>query len=49
MRKKLLGREHLAHSGGTRISNSIGAKYFWHGIEADVKRLVEAYKPCQPH
>ena len=46
MRKKLLGREHLAHSGVTRMSNSIRAKYFWPGIEADVKRMVE---PCQLH
>ena len=27
MRKTLLEREHLAHSGVTRISNSIRAKY----------------------
>ena len=47
MRKKLLGREHLAHSGVTRMSNIIRAKYFCPGIEADVKRLVEACEPCQ--
>ena len=40
MRKKLLGREHLAHSGVTRMSNKIRANYFWPGIEADMKRMV---------
>ena len=47
LRKKLVGREHMAHSGVTRMRNSIRAKYFWPGIEADIKRLVEACKPCQ--
>ena len=42
MRKKLLEREHLGHS-------NIRAKYFWPGIEADVKRMVEACEPCQLH
>ena len=42
MRKKLLEREHLAHSGMIRMINSVRAKYFWPGIETDVKRLVEA-------
>ena len=37
MRKKLLEREHLAHSGINRMSDSIRAKYFWPGIEADMK------------
>ena len=40
MRKKLLEREHLANSGIIRMSNSIRAKYFWPGIEVDIKRLV---------
>ena len=49
MRKKLLEREHLAHSGVTKMSNRIEAKYFWPGIEADVKRMVEACESCQLH
>ena len=49
MRKKLLHREHLGHSGTTRISESIRAKYFWPGIKKDVKTLVEACEPCQLH
>ena len=49
MRKKLLEREHLAHSGVTKMSNSIRAKYFRPGIVADVKRMVEACEPCQLH
>ena len=28
---------------------SIRAKYFWPGIEADVRRVVEACEPCQLH
>ena len=31
------------------MSNSIWAKYFWPGIEADMKRIVEACEPCQLH
>ena len=49
MRKTLLEKEHSAHSGVTRISNSIRAKYFGPGIEADVKRMVESCEPCQLH
>ena len=49
MRKKLLRREHLAHSMVTRMSKGIRAKYFWPGIEADVKRLVDACELCQLH
>ena len=49
MRKKLLDREHMAHSGTTKMSASIRAKYFWRGIEKDVKTLVEACEPCQLH
>ena len=33
----------------TKRSNSIRTKYFWPGIAADVKRLVEACNPCQLH
>ena len=47
MRKKLLEREHLAHSRVTRMSDSITAKYFWPGIKADVKRMVEACEPTR--
>ena len=49
MRKKLLHREHLGHSGTTRISASIRAKYFWPGIEKHVKTLVEACETRQIH
>ena len=51
MRKRLMDREHLAHPGISKIQNSLRAKYFWLGIEADVKRIVEACKACQlkPH
>ena len=49
MRKKLLEREYLAHSRITRMSNSIRANYFLPGIEAHVKRMVEAYELCQLH
>ena len=42
IRKKLLEREHLAHSEITRLSSSIRA-----GIEADVKWMVEACEQCQ--
>ena len=49
MRSKLLEREHLAHTGIIKMSASIRAKYFWPGIEGDVKRLVEACEPCQIH
>ena len=49
MRKTLLEREHLAHSGITRMSNSIRANYFWPGFEGDVKKMVESCEPCQVH
>ena len=49
MRKNLMDREHLAHSGIIKMQNSIKAKYFWPGMEANVKRVVEACKPCQLH
>ena len=49
MRQRLLDREHLAHSGINKMSNSIRAKYFLPWIESDVKRMVEACKPCQLH
>ena len=49
MRKKLMDREHLAHSGIIKIPNSIMAKYFWPGMEANVKRVVEACKPLTTH
>ena len=42
MGKALLEREHLAHSGVTRMSKSIGAKYFWLCVKADVKRIVDS-------
>ena len=31
------------------MSASITAMYFWPGIEADVKKMVEACEPCQLH
>ena len=49
MRQKLMDREHLAHTGQTKMSASIRAKYFWPGIDRDVKRMVEACEPCQLH
>ena len=42
MRKRLMDREHMAHPGINKMQRSIRAKYFWPGIEADVKRVVEA-------
>ena len=49
MQQRLLEMEHLAHSGILNMSNSIRTKYFWPGIEADVKGMMEACKPCQLH
>ena len=43
MRQKLMDREHLAHTGQTKMSASIRAKYFWPGIESDVKKMVETF------
>ena len=31
------------------MSNSIRVKYFWPGIEGDVKKTVEACLACQKH
>ena len=42
MRKRLMDREHLAHPGVNKMQNSLRAKYFWPGIEADVRRIVES-------
>ena len=44
-----MDREHLAHSRIIKIKNSIRAKYFWPGIEADVRRVVEACELCKLH
>ena len=41
MRKRLMDREHLAHPGVNKMLASLRAKYFWPGIEGDVKRIVE--------
>ena len=49
MRKKLMEREHMAHPGVTKMQNSLRAKYFWPGIEGDMKRIVEGCEPCQLH
>ena len=49
MRKRLMDREHMAHPGVTKMLASLRAKYFWPGIEGDVKRVVEACEPCQLH
>ena len=49
MRKKLIDREHMAHPGITKTQNSLRAKYFWPGIEGDVKRIVEGCESCQLH
>ena len=49
MREVLLKREHISYSGQTKMSNSIRMKYFWPGIEGDVKRTVEACLACQMH
>ena len=46
MRKKLMDKEHMGHTGITKMQMTIRAKYFWSGIEADMKRLVEAWEPC---
>ena len=37
MRKILMDREHLAHPGIAKMQNSLRAKYFWPGIEVDVR------------
>ena len=37
VRKRLMDREHLAHPGITKMLGSLRAKYFWPGIEADVR------------
>ena len=47
MRKRLMDREHLAHPGVNKMLASLRAKYFWPGIEGDVKRIVEGCEPCQ--
>ena len=39
MRKKLINREHLAHTGINKMQMSIRAKYFSPGIEADGKKI----------
>ena len=49
MRKRLMDREHLAHPGVNKMLASLRAKYFWPGIEGDVKRIVEGCEPCQLH
>ena len=47
MRKRLMDREHLAHPRINKMERSIRANYFWPGIEADMKRVMEACEPCQ--
>ena len=49
MRKRLMDREHLAHPGVNKMLASLRAKYFWPGIEGDVKRIVEGCEACQLH
>ena len=49
MRKRLMDREHLAHPGQSKMLASMRAKYFWPGIEKDVRRVVESCEPCQLH
>ena len=49
IRETLLEREHLSDSGITRISTSIRTKYFWLGIEGNVKRMVESCEACKMH
>ena len=49
MIQKLMEREHLSHQGQSKMDASIRAKYFWPGIESDVKKLVETCEPCQLH
>ena len=49
VRKRLMDREHLAHPGINKMLASLRAKYFWPGIERDVRRVVEGCKPCQMH
>ena len=49
MRKRLMDREHLAHPGITKMQGSLRAKYFWPGIEADVRQVVEGCEACQLH
>ena len=48
-RKRLKDREHLAHTRVNKMQNRLRAKYFWPGIEADVKRIVESCEACQLH
>ena len=47
MRRQLMDREHLPHPGINKMLASLRAKYFWPGIEGDVKRLVESCEQCQ--
>ena len=49
VRKRLMDREHLAHPGITKMLASLRVKYFWPGIEGDVRRVVEGCEPCQLH
>ena len=49
VRKRLMDREHLAHPGIAKMQNSLRAKYFWPGIKADVRRIVEGCEACQLH
>ena len=49
VRKRLMDREHLAHPGINKMLASLRAKYFWPGIEGDVRRVVEGCEPCQMH
>ena len=49
MRKRLMDREHLAHPGINKMLASLRAKYFWPGIEKDVRWVMEGCEPCQVH
>ena len=49
MRKRLMDRDHLAHPGINKMVAGLRAKYFWPGIEKNVRRVVEGCKPCQVH
>ena len=49
MRKMLMDREQLPHQGINKMSRSIRVKYFWPGIEAYLKRMVEGCELYQLH
>ena len=48
-RAEVLAREHLSHAGRSKTILDIAAKYYWPGLEKDMKQLVEECTACQTH